>query len=251
MENLNEQIKDPNQLDMFAGVLLTSDQQEKVNTYIENCKKNSEFTQKKHLNIVGLLLINGFCKDTHFEESCKTTIETRKVTLGYNYNNTAFETEVTAEYSQSDIYLLGQSFDSWKGKVKPTKFYFDVEKDKIQCSSITEQYRYYKPRTLLEKLKEHNENAMYRFEEYQKKTNLEKNVIEKYTKLYPNATITTKDDYSKYSGSYRVVEVKFESGSYIQFKLDTYNLKEYLYKKYDATFEKLTAEELLEKFNNQ
>ncbi len=28
-----------------------------------------------------------------------------------------------------------------------------------------------------------------------------------------------------------LVEVKFESGSYVQFKLDTYNLKEYLYKK--------------------
>ncbi len=48
---------------------------------------------------------------------------------------------------------------------------------------------------------------------------LEKNTIEKYTKLYPNATITAKDDWSKYGGSYRVVEVKFESGSYIQFLL--------------------------------
>jgi hypothetical protein len=239
------------QLDLFEGVLLTADQQEKVNTYIENSKKNSEYTQKKHTNIVGLLLMNGFCKDVHFEESCKTTIETRTVRLGYTYNNTDFETEVTAEYSQSDIYLLGQRFDSYEGKVKPSKFFFDVEKDKIQCGSITEQYRFYKPRTLLEKLKEHNENAVYRFEQHQKQVNLEKNTIEKYTKLYPNATVTAKDDWSKYSGSYRVVEVKFESGSYVQFKLDIYNLKEYEYKKYDATFEKLTTEELLEKFNNQ
>ena len=239
------------QLDLFEGVLLTADQQEKVNTYIENSKKNSEYTQKKHLNIVGLLLMNGFCKDVHFEESCKTTIETRTVRLGYTYNNTDFETEVTAEYSQSDIYLLGQRFDSYEGKVKPSKFFFDVEKDKIQCGSITEQYRFYKPRTLLEKLKEHNENAVYQFEEHQKKTNLEKNTIEKYTKLYPNATVTAKDDWSKYGGSYRVVEVKFESGSYVQFKLDTYNLKEYLYKKYDAAFEKLTTEELLDRFSKQ
>jgi hypothetical protein len=239
------------QLDLFEGVLLTAAQQEKVNTYIENSKKNSEFIQKKHLNIVGLLLMNGFCKGTHFEESCKTTIETRTVRLGYTYDKTDFETEVTAEYSQSDIRLLGKSFDSYKGKLISCRFYFDVEKDKIQCGSITEQYRFYKPRTLLEKLKEHNENAVYQFEEHKKKTNLEKNTIEKYTKLYPNATITAKDDWSKYSGSYRVVEVKFESGSYIQFKLDTYNLKEYIYKKHDAIFEKLTADELLEKFNNQ
>jgi hypothetical protein len=248
---MTEEIKDPNQLDMFAGVLLTADQQEKVNTYIENSKKNSEYIQKKHLDIVGLLLMNGFCKNVHFEESCKTTIETRTVRLGYTYNNTDFETEVTAEYSQSNVSLLGQRFDSYKGELKSARFFFDVEKDKIQCGSITEQYRFYKPRTLLEKLKEHNSNAEYQFEEHQKKTNLEKNTIEKYTKLHPNATVTAKDDWSKYGGSYRVVEVKFESGSYVQFRLDTYNLKEYLYKKYDAEIEKLTTEELLEKFNNQ
>jgi hypothetical protein len=209
------------QLDLFEGVLLTADQQEKVNTYIETCKKNSEYTQKKHTDIVGLLLTNGFCKDVHFEESCKTVIETRTVRLGYTYNNTDFETEVTAEYSKSDIRLLGKSFDSYKGELKSTKFYFDIERDKIRCGSITEQYRYIKPRTLLEKLKEHNENAVYQFEEHQKKTNLEKNTIEKYTKLYPNATVTAKDSYNKY-GSFRIIEVKFKSNSYVQFRLDTY-----------------------------
>jgi hypothetical protein len=239
------------QLDLFEGVLLTADQQEKVNTYIENCKKNSEHMQKTHARTVALLLANGFCKDSHFEENLKVFTETRTVRLGYTYNNTDFETEVTAEYCQSSIYLLGQSFDSYKGELKPSKFYFDVERDKIRCGSITEQYRYVKPRTLLEKLKQYNENAVYRFEEHQKNTNLEKSVIEKYTKLYPNATVIAKDDYSKYGGSYRIVEVKFESGSYIQFRLDTYKNEEYLYKKHDAVFEKLTTKELLEKFNNQ
>ena len=239
------------QLDLFEGVLLTADQQEKVNTYIENCKKNSEFVQKQHLNIVGLLLMNGFCKNVHFEESCKTTIETRTVRLGYTYNNTDFETEVTAEYSQSNLYLLGQSFDSYKGELKPSKFYFDIEQDKIRCGSITEQYRYIKPRTLLEKLKQHNEKAVYRFEEYQKKTNLEKNTIKKYTQLYPDAEITSKDGYSKYEGSYRLIEVKFKSGSYVHFKLDTYNNKEYMCNKHDALVDKLTAEELLDRFSKQ
>jgi hypothetical protein len=239
------------QLDLFEGVLLTADQQEKVNTYIENCKKNSEFIQKQHLNIVGLLLMNGFCKDVHFEESCKTTIETRTVRLGYTYNNTDFETEVTAEYSQSDIYLLGQSFDSYKGELKPTKFYFDVERDKIQCSSITEQYRFYKPSTILEKLKIHNVKASNAFDEYKKKIDLEKNTIEKYTKLYPDAKIESKDGYSKYEGSYRLIEVLFKSGSYVRFRLDTYNNKEYMCTKYDALTDKLTAEELLDKFSKQ
>jgi hypothetical protein len=239
------------QLDLFEGVLLTADQQEKVNTYIANSKKNSEHAQKKHTHIVGLLLMNGFCKGVHFEENCKVTVETRTVRLGYTYNNTDFETEVTAEYCVSNVYLLGQNFDSYRGELKPTKFYFDVENDKIRCGTITEQYRYIKPNTMLEKLKNHNEKASYRFEEYQKKTNLEKSTIEKYSKLYPDAKIESKDGYSKYEGSYRMVEVLFKSGSYVRFRLDTYNNKELLCTKYDALTDKLTAEELLDRFSKQ
>ena len=39
MEN-TENIKDPNQLDLFAGILLTTEQQEQVDRYIENQNKN-------------------------------------------------------------------------------------------------------------------------------------------------------------------------------------------------------------------
>jgi hypothetical protein len=69
--------------------------------------------------------------------------------------------------------------------------------------------------------------------------------------LYPNATITVKDGYTKYSGSFEVIEVKFESGSYVQFKLDCYKGVEYLVAKHDATFEKLSSDELLERFSKQ
>jgi len=239
------------QLDLFEGVLLTADQQEKVNTHIANCKKNSEFAQKKHFNVVGLLNINGFCKGLHFEEDCKVTTETRKVTLGHRYNDTMFDVEVTAEYCTSNIYLLGQSFNSYRGELSPARFYFEVKDNKINCSSITEQYRSYKPSTILEKLKSYNLKAANAFEEYQKKINLEKNTLEKYTKLYPDAKVESKDGYSKYEGSYRLIEVLFKSGSYVRFRLDTYNNKEYMCTKYDALTDKLTAEELLEKFNNQ
>jgi hypothetical protein len=149
--------------------------------------------------------------------------------------------------------LLGQNFYIWETdkKLKPAKFWFDVENNKIQCGSITEQYRFYKPKTILEKLKIHNEKAANQFEEFKQKENLEKNTIEKYTKLYPDAEVISKDGYTKSSGSFRLVEVKFKSGSYVQFKLDTYNNKEYLCSKYDALTDKLTAEELLDKFSKQ
>jgi len=89
------------------------------------------------------------------------------------------------------------------------------------------------------------------FEEYKKKVSLKETIIEKYTKLYPKATVTSKNDWSKYSGSFDIIEVKFDSGSYVQFRLDTYYNKEYLHKKHDAEYEKMNSEELLEKFSKQ
>jgi len=248
-----ENIKDPNQLDLFAGVLLTTEQQEQANTYIETQKKNSEYAQNKHKQVVELLLENNFVEGVHFEQSCKVTIETRETTLGSRYNNTSFEAEVEIEECDSQIYLLGQNFYIWETdkKLKPAKFWFNVEKGKIQCGPITEQYRFCKPKTILEKLKIHNEKAANQFEEFKQKENLEKNTINKYTKLYPDAEVISKDGYTKYRGSFKIVEVKFKSGSYVQFELDTYNNKEYIGKRFDAELEKLTAEELLERFNNQ
>jgi hypothetical protein len=35
-ENLNEQIKDPNQLDLFAGMLFTPEQEQKIAEFIES-----------------------------------------------------------------------------------------------------------------------------------------------------------------------------------------------------------------------
>ncbi len=40
------------------------------------------------------------------------------------------------------------------------------------------------------------------------------------------------------------VEVKFESGSYVQFRLDIYKNTEYLYKKFDAELDKLAADQV-------
>jgi len=76
-------------------------------------------------------------------------------------------------------------------------------------------------------------------------------IINKYKALYPNATVEMKQEWSKYSGSFDVLEIKFKSGSYIQFQLNTYQNKEVFYKKYDAELENMSVEELLNKFSNQ
>ena len=247
---MNEEIKDPNQLDMFEGILLSPEQEKQAVEFVERRKRQVEDKKRVMEQIESQLLAAGFIKDIHFVNDFKIEMVTKEVELGYRYNKTQFKVELTYLDDTGSISLKGTqlSYDN-KNQIQERKFYFDYSKGKFNCYSIQENYRFVKAETLLQKLIENEEKVVRIFREVQKKTNLKQVVIEKYTKLYPNATITVKNEYSRYNGSFEVIEVKFESGSYIQFTLDTYNNKEKLYKKYDAEFDKMGSDELLERFS--
>ena len=242
-----ENFKDPNQLDLFAGIVLTVEQQSQVDRNVDNINQSTNWQRNKVQQIEQLLVEAGFKKGIDFENTFKSSLETRNIKIGYGSGQ--FETEVTAEFHSGDVVLKGLRF--FDGKLTNTTFNIDIDNDKVQCYTVQGHSRYIKPKTLLEKLNQHNECQKDRLKDFQNKTNLKQIVVEKYTKLYPNATITVKSDWTKYSGSFEVIEVKFESGSYIQFKLDTYNNKEYMYKKHDAEFDNLNSEELLNRFSKQ
>ncbi len=107
---------------------------------------------------------------------------------------------------------------------------------KVQCYTVQGQYRYIKPKTLLEKLNQYNECQKDALKDFQNKTNLKQIVVEKYTKLYPNAVVTVKSDWTKYSGSFEVIEVKFESGSYeMEVEILEENFDDY-FKKYPLIY---------------
>jgi hypothetical protein len=242
-----ENFKDPNQLDLFAGIVLTTEQQSQVDRYIDNVNKSANFQRNKVQRIEQLLVEAGFKKGINFENTFKSSLETS--TVGIGWGNNQFETEVTAEFHSGDVVLKGLRFVN--NELKKSVFNLDIDKDKVQCSTVQGQYRYIKPKTLLEKLNQYNECQKDALKDFQNKTNLKQIIVEKYTKLYPNAVVTVKSDWTKYSGSFEVIEVKFESGSYIQFRLDTYNNKEYMYRNHDAEFVKLNSEELLNRFSKQ
>jgi hypothetical protein len=61
---------------------------------------------------------------------------------------------------------------------------------------------------------EHNAKEEQRYQTYLRATKLLNQTIEKYKTLYPTATVTGGRDYAKYLGSFDVVKVEFESGSY-------------------------------------
>jgi len=237
------------QLDLFAGILLTEEQQKMVDNHIDRCNKNAEYLKQNNQRLEQMLLGAGFIKDVDFVNDFETQTKTREVTLGYSYNNTQFETEVTHVETKGSIRLKAVYFNT--KELQEREFSIDLDKDKVQCTAIQDQYRYIKPTTLLEKLRTYDERQRYSYNEYVERNSLKDSIVKKYTELYPNATIEVKNEWSKYSGTFGIIEVKFQSGSYVQFTMDTHNQVERFYKKYDAQFEQMSVEEVLNKFNNQ
>jgi hypothetical protein len=248
---MTENFKDPNQLDMFAGVLLTPEQQQQVDNYIIGQNKNITFQENETQRIEEMLIEAGFIKGVHFKNDFKSSTTTRKVTLGYSYNQTQFDVEVTAKMYTGGIILLGKRFDLSTKELRNATFNFDVQRDKLQSWGIQDQSRYVKPKTLLTKLLEHNEKEKQRFEEYNKTTALLNATLNKYKTLYPSATVTSGRDYAKYYGSFDTVKVEFGSGSFIEFRIDIYNDRDVVFKKRDVEYEALNTEELLERFSKQ
>jgi hypothetical protein len=120
------------------------------------------------------------------------------------------------------------------------------------CTSVTEQYRYYKPSSLLVKFNEHNERKINELARTNKESIAIKNVIAKFRKQYPEATVYASTDYYRRSyQSFPIVKVKFASGSEVSFTLgysdDYENVR--FHKKYDAVSE--STEALMKRFNNQ
>jgi len=252
MENLeNVIVKDPNQLDLFEGIVLTDDQQIMVNTFIERQKANSFVMENKSKQLENMLIEAGFIKGVHYQNTFKSSIETREVTLGYTWDKTQFKTEVTAVFYEGQVNLIAKRFDESSKKLVEMTCSVDAQKDKVQACNIQEQYRYVKPKTLLEKLIQFNTKHEHYLNQHIKQNELLINIVEKYTQLYPNASITTSKDWTKYLGSFEVVTIGFESGSYISFRVDIYYGKEVMYKKYDVEYNALSTEELLDKFSKQ
>jgi hypothetical protein len=239
------------QLDLFEGVLLTPDQQTQVNNYIAGQNKNITYQENENQRVERMLIEAGFIKGVHYKNDFKSFTTTRTVTLGYSYNQTQFDVEVTAKMYTGGIVLLGKRFDLSTKELRNATFNFDVERDKLQSWSIQEQSRYVKPKTLLTKLLEHNEKEKQRFEEYNKATALLNATLNKYKTLYPTAKVESGRDYAKYYGSFDVVKVEFESGSFIEFRIDPYNDRDVMFKKKDVEYDNLSSDELLERFSKQ
>jgi len=205
---LGPQTQKVSQLDLFEGVLLSTKQEQEVATWIENQAKRAVDVENE-INAISLMLDRaGFVQDRDYDVNFEVFEVTSEKEFGYSYNNT-----------------------------KNRSASINREGDKLMCTHITEQYRYYKPSSLLVKLKDYNLLQINKLNRLNKEDIAIKNVIAKFQKQYPKAEVTRGTDYRK--GSYQdfpIVKVKFASGSTVSFTLgwsnDLENVR--LHKKYDA-----------------
>ncbi len=241
------------QLDLFEGLVLTTEQQEKIDSFINSQAKNAVVSQENINRTMLLLDEAGFVQGVDYNSNYEVYEVTSKREFGYSYNNTQFEHEVTYLNAVGNVYLIVDTIK--EGKIVKYNAPVSREGSKLMCTSITEQYRYYKPSSLLTKLKESRRAKINELSRQNKEQVCLDYTVAKYQKLYPEATVKAGSDY--YRGyrrgyeSFPIVVIEFKSGSSVTFQLGYgYELdKERLHKRYDA--QKETVEQSLERFNNQ
>ena len=173
--------------------------------------------------------------------------------MGYGENE--FEAEITFDNTTGGCSLITDYFNSQKNEMVIRKCSVSREGDKLECSYITPQYRAYKPSTLFSKLQDYNTDQKNKHVYSNKTKSILNHTIDKYKKLFPNATVEEGRDYykdSKYNYTeFSIVYVKFDSGSYVSFQLGSEIDKEYTHKKFDRVATDMSIEDTLEMFNNQ
>ncbi len=232
------------QLELFK--VLSQEQQNEVDRFVERQNQHVIDRVASIKKMIDLLTDAGFEEGVNFDRSVKTGVETTERSFGWGDNR--FTHEVTFNTVSGGVYLIHKRF--YNGQLVTTKSSVSREGDKLECSSITPQYRAYKPSTLLVKLSEYNEDQQWRFDNYTKKNEILDYTLDKYSKLYPNAKVQTGNGYAGRS-SFQTVLVSFESGSWVEFRLGYRQDEEYMFKKFDATVDALKGMDLLNHFNEQ
>jgi hypothetical protein len=238
------------QLDLFHGVVLTQDQEKEVKNWVKRQATNAAENQENVNRIMLMLDEAGFVQGKDYDSNFEIHEVTCDREFGYSYNNTNYEYEVTYLNSCGNVYLKVNTIH--EGKIKNYNSTVSREGDKLMCTSVTSQYRYYKPSSLLVKFNEYNSLQNSKLNRMNAEDIAIENIIAKFKKQYPKAEVTRGSDY--YRRSYQdfpIVKVKFESGSEVSFTLgwsdDLENVR--FHKKHDAVSE--STEALMERFNNQ
>ena len=242
------------QLELDLG-MLTVEQQERVDSFKRHARQNVDRVTASNTREEALLLSGGFEPGINFVNDFKCEIVTQ--TRSFGYGDDRFDAEVTFTDATGGCSLITDYFDSRENKmIVRTKNRLSCTGDKLECFTITSQYRAYKPATLLKKLEEYNSDQKDKFASANKTKTILNYTIDKYKKLFPNATVEEGMDYRKRGRGndyidFPIVYVKFESGSWLSFRLGHEIDREYTHKKFNRATSEMTSMAVLEMFNNQ
>jgi hypothetical protein len=234
----------------FDFKMLSKEQEERVASFVASRKDTAIRKEKEIKYIVNLLVEAGFVEGVDFVndfERLGLVTDNRS----FGYGDDEFKTEVQFEDYIGSIIIKYQEYDKSKNKLVTRNTWISLSGDKLECSAITPQYRAYKPESLLTKLRETNEMAQYDFERGNKRLSVLNHTIEKYKTKYPNAEVGIIQEYNRIHGSFNLVQVKFESGSFISFKLGHDVDKEYIHEMRDTQMENMSTFEILNMFNKK
>ena len=246
---MSNQVK---QLELDFG-MLTVAQQETVDRFVSRSKRNADDASARTARIEALLISGGFKAGIDYVNNLETKTVTEDKVFGYGYND-EFSAEVTYVSSYGGCQLITEYYDSSKNIMSARLVSVGIEHDKLECSTVTSQYRAYKPTSLLTKLQEYNVSQLYKFNDANKQKGILDYTVDKYKTLFPNAKVSIGSDYSKTRNDYiqfRIVYVNFESGSWVSFRIGYEIDREYIHKKFDAVASQMSSLELLRMFNNQ
>ena len=140
-----------NQLDLFQGVLLTTKQEQQIATWVEGMAKRAVALQDEVNTIMLMLDKAGFVQNEDYKCNFEVFEVTKEQEFGYSYNNTHFDHEVTYMNAVGGVSLIINHIH--EGKIKKINASVDRDCDKLMCPTVTDQYRYYKPSSLLLDLK--------------------------------------------------------------------------------------------------
>jgi hypothetical protein len=245
---MSNQVK---QLELDFG-MLTVAQQETVDHFVSNSKRNAVNASVKTAKIEELLISGGFKAGIDYVNNLETKTVTEDREFGYGDNE--FTANVTYVSSYGGCQLITEYYDSSKNIMSTRLVSVGIEYDKLECSTVTSQYRAYKPTSLLTKLKEYNESQLYQFNDANRKKMILDHTVDKYKTLFPNAEVTIGSDYYKIKNNYTqfpIIYVNFESGSWVSFRIGYEIDKEHTHKMFDAITSQMSAMDLLKMFNNQ
>jgi hypothetical protein len=232
------------QLELFQ--VLNDEQQTEVNKYVvrENQRVVDRVASIKRM--IDLLEEGGFIEGVNFKRNYKIGTSTHERTFGYGSDK--FCSEITVNTIDGGINLIHERF--YNGKLETTTSSVGRDGDKLECSTITPQYRAYKPTTLLVKLDEYNKEQERESVSYHKKKDMLSYTINKYTILFPNAKVQEGTGYQG-RNTFPTVLISFSSESWVELRLGFEQDKEYTFRKWDAKVDALKGMDLLNHFNKQ